>query len=223
MTPDERWLAAVWPKVRAHLPARPAVVVELGCGPLGGFVPKLQESGYEAIGVDPEAPAGPNYRRVEFERSELPHHVDAALACTSLHHVADPGLVLNKIAERLAPQGVVVVVEWDWERFDETTARWCFARLGGPEQEGWLHHRRHEWAASGQGWADYLRSWANQEGIHPGRKLLDELNQRFIEQMCSYGPYFFSDLINTSVTDEQAAIDAGRIRATRIEYVGTPR
>ena len=37
MTPDERWLAALWPFVRAWLPPPPAAVVEIGCGPLGGF------------------------------------------------------------------------------------------------------------------------------------------------------------------------------------------
>jgi hypothetical protein len=35
------------------------------------------------------------------------------------------------------------------------------------------------------------------------------------------GPYFFPDLAGTSDADERAAIDAGRIRATRIDYVGT--
>src|SRR5262249_27360633 len=35
MTPDERWLAAAWPFVCAALPAAPARVLEVGCGPLG--------------------------------------------------------------------------------------------------------------------------------------------------------------------------------------------
>jgi len=34
MTPDERWLAALWPSVRAPLPAPPARVLQIGCGPL---------------------------------------------------------------------------------------------------------------------------------------------------------------------------------------------
>ena len=67
MTPDERWLAALWPSVRAPLPAPPVRVLEIGCGPLGGFVPMLQASGYEATGIDPEAPAGAAFRRVGFE------------------------------------------------------------------------------------------------------------------------------------------------------------
>ena len=72
MTSDERWLAAVWPFVRDRLPAPPGAVVEIGCGPLGGFVPMLRSAGYDATGVDPEAPDGPWYRQVEFERYELP-------------------------------------------------------------------------------------------------------------------------------------------------------
>src|SRR5438445_8208196 len=83
VTPDERWLAAVWPFVRASLPPVPARVVEIGCGPLGGFVPRLESAGHEATGVDPEAPQGPAYHQVEFERYDLPGQVDAIVACTS--------------------------------------------------------------------------------------------------------------------------------------------
>ena len=37
------------------------------------------------------------------------------------------------------------------------------------------------------------------------------------------GPYFFSDLEHTSADDEQTAIDAGRIRATGLRYIGVRR
>jgi len=33
------------------------------------------------------------------------------------------------------------------------------------------------------------------------------------------GPYFFPDLAETSMDDEQAAIDAGDIKATRVDCV----
>jgi SAM-dependent methyltransferase len=98
VTPDERWLAAVWPFVRASLPTTPASVVEIGCGPLGGFVPMLGQAGYQATGVDPQAPPGPSYRQVEFERYDLPGRVDAVVACTSLHHVADLGRAARRRA-----------------------------------------------------------------------------------------------------------------------------
>jgi 2-polyprenyl-3-methyl-5-hydroxy-6-metoxy-1,4-benzoquinol methylase len=111
VTAAERWLAALWPVVRGRLPAPPAQIVEIGCGSLGGFVPMLQASGYEALGVDPEAPDGEHYRRVEFEQAERAQDVDAVVASTSLHHVADPTEVLDRIATTLAPGGTLIVVE----------------------------------------------------------------------------------------------------------------
>jgi hypothetical protein len=68
MTPDEHWLAEVWPFVRACLPSPPATVLDIGCGLLGGFVPALLADGYDAAGVDPEAPEGSGYHRIKFER-----------------------------------------------------------------------------------------------------------------------------------------------------------
>ena len=50
-----------------------------------------------------------------------------------------------------------------------------------------------------------------------------ELDRRFDRTLCDYGPYFFADLAGIAEGDEQAAIDAGEIRATRIRYVGVRR
>ncbi len=221
MTPDERWLAALWPFVRAQLPPSPAPVLELGCGPLGGFVPMLRSGGYDATGVDPEAPPAPGYHQVEFERYDVSRPADAIVACTSLHHVADLDQVLDLVAAALAPGGVLVVVEWAHERFDEATARWCFDRLTPADDDhGWLHRRCAAWRASGQSWDTYCRSWVQEEGLHTGQDILRELHARFDGRLLAYGPYFFPDLAGTSEADEQASIDAGQIQATRIQYVG---
>src|ERR1039457_100832 len=72
------------------------------------------------------------YCRVEFERYDLPQPAGAIVACTSLHHVADLGAVLDLVDAALVPGGLLVVVEWARERFDEATARWCFIRLPRP-------------------------------------------------------------------------------------------
>ena len=72
MTPGARWLDTLWPLIRARLPAAPARVVEVGCGSLGGFVPMLRAEGYDAVGIDPQAPDDARYQRIEFERAELP-------------------------------------------------------------------------------------------------------------------------------------------------------
>lgn len=223
MTGAERWLAAMWPLVRDRLPAPPARVVEIGCGPLGGFVPALRSSGYEVVGVDPEAPDQDDYRRRPFEQVDLPRGFDAVVASTSLHHVADPVEVIDRVANVLAGEGTLVVVEWAWEDFDEPTARWCFSRLGPDEQPGWLHRRRAEWVGSGKDWDAYLHSWAEKERLHSAAVLLRLLDQRFDRRHLARGPYFFPDLPAIRIEDEQAAIDAGQIRPTRIDYVGTVR
>jgi SAM-dependent methyltransferase len=224
MTSDDRWLAAVWPFVRGQLPPAPAVVLEVGCGTLGGFVPALLDGGYQAIGVDPEAPDGPNYRQIEFERYEPPQPVECVVASLSLHHVADLGAALDRLQALLAPGGMLVVVEFAWERFDEITARWCFARLTPPApaaEPSWLHKHQERWAASGQPWDDYLRAWAEEEGLHPGDAIVRGLDARFDRRFSAEGPYFFADLADTSEADEQAAIDAGRIQAIGIRYAAT--
>jgi SAM-dependent methyltransferase len=210
----------MWPKVEQHLPPAPATIVELGCGRFGGFVPRLRQRGYVALGVDPAAPEGDGYRRTEFEHSDLPSPLNGVIACTSLHHVADPTEVLEKIAGALSPQGVLIIVEWDWEAVDDATAQWCFHRAN---PDGWLSRRHEGWQASGQPWEDYLREWAGEHGIHSTRQLFRELDERFQREVCDRGPYFFADLSDTSEADELEAISAGEIRAARIDYVGRVR
>jgi SAM-dependent methyltransferase len=224
MTPDDPWLAAVWPFVRGQLPPASATVLEVGCGTLGGFVPALLDGGYQAVGVDPEAPEGPDYRRIELEQYEPPQPVDCVVASLSLHHVADLDEVLDRLAALLVPGGVLVVVEWAWERFDEATAGWCFARLAPPApgtEPGWLHKHQERWATSGQPWDGYCRAWAEQEGLHPGEVIMRGLDARFDRQLYTEGPHFFADLANTGEAEEQAAIDAGQIRAGGIRYAAT--
>ena len=224
MTPDERWLAALWPFVRAWLPTPPAAVAEIGCGPLGGFVPMLRAAGYAADGVDPEAPDGPWYHQSEFEHYQMPRPARAVVACTSLHHVADVGQVLDLARAALVPGGTVIVVEWARESFDEVTARWCFDRLPPlSDDPGWLQRRHDQWRASGLAWDEYVQAWAEEAGLHAGGDIVRELDARFDRQWLDRGPYFFPDLGGVSEADEQAAIEAGEIQASRIAYVGRRR
>lgn len=220
---EQRWLDAQWQFVRANLPPAPASVIDLGCGPFGGFVPALRQAGYEACGVDTEAPDEPGYYRVEFEQFTPTRPADAVIASTSLHHTADPGVVLDHVRAALRPGGALVVVEWDWPRFDERTARWCFARLDHTTEPGWLSTHRDRWRESGQSWSEYLNAWAAEEGLHPGDALIAALTRQFDTVQLARGPYVFADLDGISPDDERAAIDRGEINATGIEFVGVRR
>jgi len=181
----------------------------------------LRGGGYEAIGVDPKAPDKGHYRRVEFEQLEPSGDIDAVVASTSLHHVADPAAVIDRIGRTLAHGGSLVVVEWAWEEFDEPTAEWCFQRLG--RDEGWLHRRRDEWLASDETWDAYIRGWGQTEQLHAADTLLRLLEEHFEREQLTSGAYFFPDLAQTSEEDELAAIESGQIRATRVDYLGRRR
>jgi len=228
MATDEKWLAAVWPFVREHAPPAPATVLEIGCGPLGGFVPRLRSAGYDAVGIDPEAPPGPNYHQTGFEHFRAPAPVDLVVASLSLHHVDDLDHVVEGMARALRPGGTVVVLEWAWERFDERTAQWCFERLPTEDTEpGWLHRRRQSWLDSGEPWEAYMQAWATEDHIHPGDTVLAKLTARFESTAAEDGlasyPYYFPDLDGVTEADEQAAIDAGLVQPAGIRFVGDRR
>jgi len=218
----ERWLTSLWPFVAAQLPAAPARVLELGCGPLGGFVPALLANGYTAIGIDAKAPEGESYRQVAFEDYAAPQAVDAIVASRSLHHVGDVGLVLDHAAEALRPGGVMIVAEWAWEQFDEETAHWCFEHVRDSDgaDPGWLLRRRKGWLASGATWDAYFGDWTSGHGLQPSDLVVEELYRRFERVLCVREPYFFADLADIPEADERAAIDAGEIRATGVRYAG---
>ena len=217
----DRWLDAVWPHVREHLPAAPARVIYLGCWPRGGFVPFLRADGYDALGVDPKAPDEPGYLRTEFEHAELPREVDAVVACTSLHHVTQPAQAIDRMTDVLASGGTVVVVEWMWEEFDTQTAEWAFERLRASEDDpSWLQRRRDGWRESGEDWTSYFRAWAEEHGLYPAGMLVPLLDARLERRRLDRGPFLFADLVDTTESDEQAAIDAGRVTPLRVDYVG---
>jgi SAM-dependent methyltransferase len=150
------------------------------------------------------------------------------VACTSLHHVADLDDIVGRIASALVPGGMLIVVEWAWERFDETTARWCFDRLGsrdvhevdGHDHPGWLWSHRDKWKTSGQPWDAYFSAWAEDERMHKGHDIVRALEARFDTRLLMEGPYVFTDLDGITQADEQVAIGTGQIQATGIRYVG---
>jgi SAM-dependent methyltransferase len=219
---DDVWLSATWPFIRSQLPPPPARVIELGCGRVGGHIPALIRAGYDATGVDPEAPEGPAYRRIAFEDYRPDGPAGAVIASVSLHHVDDPGTVLDRVADVLDPDGIVVVIEWISEDFDEATARWCFGReLREPDEPGgWLAVLYTDWGASGLSWDDFFRGWLEHHGLHPASVIHRELEARFAVTHLSTGPYYFHDLLDADALAEQAAIDAGQLRAGCLRYAG---
>jgi SAM-dependent methyltransferase len=219
---DGTWLAATWPFIRSQLPPPPARVIELGCGEAGGHIPALVRAGYDATGVDPAAPEGSAYRQAAFEDYWPDGPADAVIASVSLHHVDDPGAALDQVAEILGPDGILIVVEWISEDFDEATARWCFGHQlrDADEQDGWLAELYAHWTESGLSWDEFFGGWLEHHGLHPASVIRRELDARFTASHLSTAPYYFADLLDADAAEEQAAIDAGQLRAGCLRYAG---
>jgi 2-polyprenyl-3-methyl-5-hydroxy-6-metoxy-1,4-benzoquinol methylase len=199
--------------VLAHLPLVPARVLEVGCG-AGRFARALAGAGHAVTAIDPDAPAGPLFRRLTLEQFAEPGPFDAVVASRSLHHVKDLATALDRIAALLGPRGVLVVNDFAKERLEGPTAEW------------YLDRRRALAAAGGkaapESLDECLRDWDDDHaGLHGYEAMRAALDVRFGERFFAWVPYLHHELAQAaSEALEQEQIDAGAIRATGFRYVG---
>ena len=219
----QRWIASAWSFISAALPAAPARLLEIGCGAAGGIVPAALAAGYGAVGVDPRAPAGAAYRQVPFENYEPSSSLDVVVSVQALHHLANLDAAVERVDRMLTQDGIFVIVEWAWERIDEATARWLFARVPAEANSGWAGERRDNWRASGMPWPEYRDRWAHQHGLHSWRAVESALANRFETVLQEDAPSLFADVAEISEETERAAIGAGEISTTGIHWVGRRR
>jgi len=206
----------------------PARVLEVGCGK-GDLAVALDRAGYSVTAIDPRAPEGSIFRRVGIEEFSEPGPFDHVVAILSLHHVEDIGGALDKIVSLLRAGGILVVVEFAWDRIDAATAEWALARLPYASASGkrsWLEGCCRGRAHDGGDKGGHLHAeahvarWADEEGLHSSGRMLEEIGRRFAQRSFSWRPYLYPDLDNTSEADELVAIEAGEINATSFCYVG---
>jgi SAM-dependent methyltransferase len=158
-----------------QLPAPPRRVLEVGCGSEGGLVAALAAAGYDALGVDPQAPEGERFVRTRFQELE-PDHFDAVVAGRVLHHVRPLGDGLDRLAE-LAP--LLLVDEFAWDLIDEAA-------------EGWYEGQHRLLTAAGvePPGPGSLAEWRERHpDLHPHGVLLDALRERYDERELEWLPY----------------------------------
>jgi hypothetical protein len=189
-----------------HLPPAPCRVLEVGCGRHGGLVDELAAAGYDVLGVDPEAPEGPRFRRARFQ--ELDGDWDAAVAGNVLHHVEPLDESLDRLAG-LAP--LLVVDEFASNRIDAAAQDWYegqhrMLRAAGVEPRG---------LASVDEWRE------RHPGLHPDDVLLGALRARWAEVALERGPWLYRWLGGpTSRELEETLIGAQAIPAIGYRWAG---
>jgi Methyltransferase domain len=154
-----------------HLPPAPARVLEVGCGDRGGVVPALVDAGYDALGVDPRAPAGTRYRQADFR--EVEGEFDAVVAGRVIHHLVPLDAAVERMAG-LAP--LVLVDEFAWDLIDPELQAWYEAeRVGRPDAIG----------------PPSLDEWRwKHPGLHRHDAVLAALRARYDERELEWVPYF---------------------------------
>jgi hypothetical protein len=192
----------------AHLPSAPARVLEVGCGREGGVAPVLAQAGYDVLAIDPEAPAGPLYRRITLDELEGDGPFDAVVAGRVLHHVDPLGPALDKL-QQLAP--LLVVDEFAWNHMDEPTIEWYESQ-----------HRVLCAAGHDVKGPPSISEWrARHADLHPYETLRAEVDARFEERHFEWRPYFYRWLDGpASEALEESLIAAGAIRPIGFRYAG---
>jgi SAM-dependent methyltransferase len=189
--------------VRAALPPPPARVLEVGAGS-GELAATLHAAGYEVVAIDPAG--GPEIVQIHLhEVAEPDGSFDAAVAVVSLHHVEPLPESVDRLAALLAPRALLVVDEFDVDRFDEAAARW------------WLGHAQHEHDGDPATMVADLRGH-----LHGLATLRSELARRFEVGEPVRGAYLHRWEIDPGLrTEEEALIAAGRIPATGARFIAT--
>ena len=181
------------------LPQR-ARVLDVGCGD-GGLVERLVAAGFDAVGVDPNAPAAPRLVRERVEDAAGLGRFDAVCAVMSLHH-ADLEPVLASMAGMLRPGGLVLVSEFSWEAYDERAAAWV---------------AEHDPARDGS-----VVAWQEEhDELHPGERVQAALDDAFERRSLATRPYLAPMLRRPDLEREElAALEHGRLPAIGWWYAG---
>jgi SAM-dependent methyltransferase len=118
---DDRWWRG-FDAVVVDAVARGSRVLDVGCGD-GGLVERLAAGGFDALGVDPQAPPRPRLLQKRVEEVGPIGPFDVVCAVMTLHHVQlDP--VLAAIVRLLRPGGRLLAYEFAWEAYDQRAASW---------------------------------------------------------------------------------------------------
>src|SRR5258707_1019722 len=94
-----------------------------------------RELGFDALGVDPAAPAHPRLIREPAEHARGLGTFDAVTAVMALHH-AGLDAMTSALARLLRPDGRLFVYDFDWDAYDDRAAAWL-ARQDSFDPDNW--------------------------------------------------------------------------------------
>jgi len=165
-------------------------VVDVGCGD-GGLVDRLGQLGFDALGVDPAAPAHPRLICESVEQVTGLSKFDAVVAVMALHH-AELDAVISAIARLLRPHGRAFVYDFDWSAYDDRAAAWLVPRDPSDADNSLAGWRREH------------------KGLHPGMAIKDALRAEFAVPLVEVKRPYLARMLSRPDLEaaEHALIDA---------------
>jgi len=233
--PDDPWEVSTGASVAFVVESLggPCRLVDVGAGQ-GRIAAALVACGFRVTAVEPDPEAGALARARGVDVLELdavtaaplPGPFDAALFGRSLHHVADPRRALGFARASIAPGAPILLDEFCWDRADEATATWFFARWDRAEAEGRLEAREDAPGRGEGALARWRAAFLHDPPLLTGKEMLAALGgvatspspglYRFFEQR-SLSPD--AAWIRALLEDEQRAIARGEVRPVGLRAI----
>jgi SAM-dependent methyltransferase len=190
---DSRWWRDFDAAVAAALPGG-SRVLDVGCGD-GGLVNRLGELGFDALGVDPAAPAHPRLIREPVEHVRDIGAFEAVTAVMALHH-AQLDAMTSAFTRLLRPHGQLFVYDFDWEAYDDRAADWLAEHDSSDADNS-------------------VAGWQREHGdLHAGATIKEALDVGFRPLLEAHRPYLARMLARHDLEAmEHALIDAQMLPA----------
>jgi SAM-dependent methyltransferase len=200
---DARWWEDFDAVVAGALPAG-ARVLDVGCGD-GGLVDRLEALGFDALGVDPAAPARPRLVREPVEHAQGLGVFDAITAVMALHHT-QLDTAIAAFSGLLVPQGRLFVYDFDWDAYEDRAASWL---------------ARHDSSAADNS----VAGWRREHGeLHTAAVIRQALGTRFDPVLEVRRPYLARMLgLRDQEAGEHALIDAQLLPALGFWVLASPK
>jgi SAM-dependent methyltransferase len=178
-----------------HLPAAPALVLEVGAGD-GALAHALAERGYNVTALDADlAPKQPS-PDVQWIEADLLHYhspqpYDAVIFTRSLHHMQPIERALDRARDALVPEGILIAEEFAFDRVNVHTARWLYDLESVLVAAGIVTPASREYQEERRPLARWRLEHQHDPPLASGHDMLAAARERFELKPVEEAPYFY--------------------------------